>query len=135
MRKLAGRWRIVSMPELEGYLELGEEPPYLRLKVSQPGSVYGDYAYGLSGGRLDGADREFGGERILVFGYEGWSEMDSESGGGWLRLTGPDALEGEFVNVSGVFQAEREKARKPRGRRGKSTARSMSRGIGIRISR
>src|SRR5262245_16397572 len=110
MRKIAGHWSIVSMPELEGYLELGDEPPFLLLKVSQHGSVYGEYSFGLSGGQINGAVREFGEERILVFGFDGADEMDPANGGGWARLTGPDTLECEFICTTGLFQAKRAKA-------------------------
>jgi hypothetical protein len=59
----------------------------------------------------DGAVRSFGGEHILVLGFESMDEMDMESGGGWLRLRDDGLLNGEFVNHLGRFVAQRMKRR------------------------
>jgi len=43
--------------------------------------------------------------------------MDAVSGCGWLRLTGPDALEGEFVESYGRFTAKRDQPKPVKRRR------------------
>src|SRR3990172_8328632 len=81
-----GRWLITSMPDFEDYLELGTERPVLMLKRSEHGSISGEYSFGLSTGEINGELREFGGEKILLFGYNGSDEMDESHGAGWARL-------------------------------------------------
>lgn len=108
---LSGRWDIVQMDELdEDYFDLGEEPPYLTITRAGAEDVRGEYAIGLSTGSLDGALRTFGEESIFIFGYAGMDEMDPVDGAGWIRQTGPDTLEGEFLGVLGRFTAQRDKA-------------------------
>ena len=114
-RYLVGRWRITSMPEMEDYLKLGDEPPLIQIRATGYGRLYGEYSFGLSGGSLDGEIREFGGERIFLFGYEGSDEMDAASGAGWARLTDRDHLEGEFLNY-GPFTARRVRTSRTRNR-------------------
>jgi len=114
-RTLPGRWRITSLSNLEDYLELGDKPPYLLIKASKYGGFHGEYSFGLSSGVLDGDIREFGGEKIFLFGYEGGDEMDPASGAGWARITELDRLEGEFLSY-GPFTARRKRAARKRTR-------------------
>lgn len=111
-REFAGHWAIATMDEFDdGYFELGDAPPHLALeKPDKFKAIRGEYVIGLSNGTLEGALREFGGETIVVFGHEGMDEMDFVNGGGWLRLTGPNTLEGEFVGGLGRFEAHRGKS-------------------------
>ncbi len=51
--------------------------------------------------------RSFGGETIVVFGFDGSDEMERASGGGWMRLREDGKLEGEFVNHLGKFVGKR----------------------------
>jgi hypothetical protein len=45
-------------------------------------------------------------------------EMDPVDGAGWIRQTGPDTLEGEFLGVLGRFRAQRKASKQARvGRR------------------
>ncbi len=109
---LSGHWAIVHMDEFdENYFDLGEDEPYLTITPSGTEDVRGEYAIGLSTGSLDGALRKFGDETIFIFGYAGMDEMDPVDGAGWIRQTGLDTLEGEFLGVLGRFRAQR-KARK-----------------------
>ena len=80
----------------------------IQLRPGQTG-VSGTFAIGLSSGSIEGDLREFGGEPIVIFGFEGTDEMEPEHGGGWLRLTDTDALEGEFLGQLGRFTAVRRK--------------------------
>lgn len=106
---LTGRWDIVQMEEFdEDYFDLGEEKPYMTLTSSGTDDVRGEYAIGLSNGSLEGALRKFGDETLFIFSYAGMDEMDPVEGAGWIRLTGPDTLEGEFLGVLGRFQARRK---------------------------
>jgi hypothetical protein len=58
---------------------------------------------------LDGQLREFGGEAILLFGYEGSDEMDSANGAGWAQSQkSQDRLVGEFLGTYGKFIAIRK---------------------------
>jgi hypothetical protein len=112
-RKFAGEWRIVELPEMgDDYMEEGEGKPYVRLKARYEDTVNGEYECGLSNGMIDGAVRSFGGEHIVVFGFEGADEMDPVSGGGWMRLRGDGLLEGEFVNNLGRFVAKKAMSKK-----------------------
>ena len=112
-RKFAGEWRIVELPDIsDDYMEEGEGKPYVRLKARYEDTVNGEYECGLSNGMIDGAAREFGGEHIVVFGFEGADEMDPSNGGGWMRLRDDGLLEGEFVNNLGRFVAKRMMRRK-----------------------
>ena len=126
-KNFVGRWKISAMSEFDdSYSEEGESDPILTLGQNQRADFYGEYNVGLSTGNIDGAVREFGGESVLIFGFEGTDEMDPVSGGGWARLISRDELEGEFINHLGEFRANRSPARKraprkPAGRlRGKA---------------
>jgi hypothetical protein len=94
----------------ENYGDLGEDEPYLTITRSGAEDVRGEYAIGLSTGSLDGALRTFGDETICIFGYAGMDEMDPVDGAGWIRQTGPDTLEGEFLGGLGRLTAQRRKA-------------------------
>jgi hypothetical protein len=74
--------RIVELPDMsDDYMEEGEGKPYVRLKARYEDTVNGEYECGLSNGMIDGAAREFGGEHIVVFCFEGADEMDMSNGG------------------------------------------------------
>ena len=106
---MTGHWDITEMDEFdEEYFDLGEEKPYLSLTSSGTEDVRGEYAIGLSNGSLEGALRQFGDETLFLFCYAGMDEMDPVEGAGWIRLTGPDKLEGEFLGVLGRFTARRK---------------------------
>lgn len=110
-KELAGHWAIISMDEFDDdYFDMGNERPHLVLeKPDKFQNIRGEYVIGLSNGEIDGALREFGGETLVIFGYDGMDEMDPDSGGGWMRLTGANTLEGEFVGGLGRFVAQRGK--------------------------
>lgn len=105
----AGNWQITELVEMdESYLEESDEEAHLTIKKTIHGSWSGSYHFGLSGGEINGAIREFGEESVLIFGFEGFDEMDAISGGGWARLNTRGELEGEFVGQYGEFKAVRE---------------------------
>ncbi len=90
-----------------------DEPaaPDIRLRAPRGGSgLWGEYAIGLSSGSIEGDLREFGGEPVVIFGYNGVDEMDPSVGGGWLQLLESGALEGEFMGTLGRFRAARKLA-------------------------
>lgn len=119
LKDFAGTWVITGMEEMaDDYWEDEPEEPVIRLQVSRGGhGLQGEYVIGLSSGGIDGDLREFGGETVVVFGYEGMDEMDPVSGGGWLQLLDNGTLEGEFMGVLGRFTArpQRAQTRRPRG--------------------
>ncbi len=109
VRNLAGRWQITQLSELdESYFEESDEPPFISMHSNQHGGVDGKYHFGLSNGDFDGEIREFGGEPVLLFGYEGSDEMEEVHGAGWAQLKERDRLEGEFLIDYGRFVATRE---------------------------
>ena len=112
---MTGRWDIVEMDEFdEDYFDLGEEKPYLT--ITQFGD--GRRARRVRNRTFNGQPRwrtaPFGDETIFIFGYAGMDEMDPVDGAGWIRLTGPDTLEGEFLGVLGRFQARRKAPKRAR---------------------
>lgn len=107
-RAYAGEWRIVELSDMvDDYVEEADAKPFIRLKASYEDRVNGEYDIGLCTGAIDGAVRSFGGETIVVFGFDGSDEMDPASGGGWMRLREDGKLEGEFVNQLGKFVGKR----------------------------
>lgn len=114
---IAGRWKLDELSEMgESYFDESDEEPYLEVTLRDD-HLGGHYSFGLSNGYLDGALREFGGEQICLFGYEGSDEMDAVCGCGWLRLTSPDELAGEFVDTYGRFAAKRDQPKPEKRRR------------------
>jgi hypothetical protein len=115
-----GFWQITGLPDMdESYVEEGDGAPEVQIWAPTRGSMWGSYQIGLSNGSLHGDTRDFGGELILVFGYEGTDEMEPASGGGWMRLIGRETLEGEFIGTLGRFTAEREKIKAKPAKRSK----------------
>lgn len=114
LKDFAGLWQIADMADMdEAYLEEGLGEPSMQIQASASSHyLRGQYQVGLSVGRLEGELREFGGEQVIIFGYEGMDEMGPVSGGGWLRLIDLETLEGEFMGVLGRFTANRGKAKR-----------------------
>lgn len=107
-RNFVGHWTITEFSELDqGYLDESDELPFLTIRRSAHEQLYGDYHFGLSGGRLEGQLREFGGEPVVLFDCEGSDEMDPAHGAGWARLEDRDRLVGEFLDY-GRFTAVRK---------------------------
>jgi hypothetical protein len=82
-RKFAGEWRIIELPDMgDDYMEEGEGKPYIRLKARYEDVVDGEYECGLTNGVIDGAVRSFGGERIVVFGFDlkAWTKWKWKAG-------------------------------------------------------
>jgi|GEM_PF-1570317 len=129
LKDFVGTWVITDMADM-GDDYWADEPgePTLRLEVPRGSEgLWGGYEIGLSSGRIEGDLREFGGEPVVVFGYEGMDEMDPSSGGGWLQLldAARGTLEGEFMGALGRFRAKRKApgkkpVKKPRRARGRA---------------
>jgi hypothetical protein len=132
LKDFAGTWLITAMDDMaEDYWADEPEAPFIRLEVPRGSSgLAGEYVIGLSSGGIDGDLREFGGEPVVIFGYDGVDEMDPSSGGGWLQLldASRDTLEGEFMGPLGRFRAERKASSKKTVRQP-----SRRRGLAIRL--
>jgi hypothetical protein len=106
----AGRWRIIDMPNFDAaWLAQGNTPAQLELSATRYGTLYGSYRFSYSQGTVEGGLREFDGETLLLFGFDGADEMDPVSGAGWARLFHANRLAGEFLNDYGEFGAVRER--------------------------
>jgi len=121
-KDLVGIWRITSLEIGDDYVAQGDKPSFVTFDKVSYGTLLGEYCFGLSSGELAGYLREFGGEQVLLFDFAGSDEMDPANGAGWAQLTGPNRLEGEFLNDYGRFVAERdvrkfESAHRPRSKR------------------
>ncbi len=104
----AGQWRITDMPNFDAaWLTEGNAPAQLELSATRYGTLFGTYRFNYSQGSIEGSLREFGGETLLLFGFDGSDEMDPTSGAGWARLIRADRLAGEFLNDYGEFSATR----------------------------
>jgi hypothetical protein len=107
-KDFVGYWQVTELSELDqDYFDESDELPFVSIRVFANERVYGDYHFGLSNGQLDGQLREFGGEAVLLFGYEGSDEMDPANGAGWAQLESRDRLVGEFIEY-GRFTAVRK---------------------------
>ena len=117
LKDFAGTWVITSMDEMgEVYWDGELEEHVIRLQASRGDhGLHGEYEIGLSSGSIDGDLREFGCEKVVVFGYDGVDEMDPDTDGGWLQPLENDTLEGEFMGALGRFTARRQGARPERG--------------------
>ena len=117
-RDFAGDWFITSMEEMgDDYWADDDEEAVIRLQVPRNGgALTGKYVIGLSSGVIDGDLREFGGETVVIFSYDGVDEMDPSSGGGWLQLLENGTREGEFMGVLGPFTAQRQGAQRKQPR-------------------
>jgi len=112
VKDFTGTWFITAMDDM-GEDDWADEPaaPFIRLAAPRGSSgLRGEYAIGLSSGSIEGDLREFGGEAVVIFGYDGVDEMDPSVGGGWLQLLENGTLEGEFMGVLGRFSAARKLA-------------------------
>lgn len=107
-KSFVGYWRITHMPNFDdSFLTEGAEPAYLELSRSKYGDISGHYGFSYSSGAIDGVLREFGGEVLCIFGFDGNDEMDAVTGAGWAKLIEPDKIKGEFLNDYGPFAATR----------------------------
>lgn len=131
LNDFTGIWFITGMEDLgDDYWEDEPEAPFIRLEVPRGGSgLWGEYEIGLSSGSIDGDLREFGGETVVIFGYDGVDEMDPTNGGGWLQVLDNDTLEGEFMGALGRFTAARKRTR---AKNAKQSARARGRPIRLR---
>lgn len=114
----AGYWQITELAEMdESYIDESDEEAQITFKKPSHGNWDGSYHFGLSDGEINGAVREFGGEALFIFGFEGSDEMDTVAGGGWARINGRDELEGEFLSHYGEFKAVRKTKVHARGKK------------------
>ena len=104
-----GSWRISEMPNFdEGYLEDGDEPAQMTLKVDKNGSVSGHCNAATMNAHIEGRLCTFGSETVLIVCAEGTDDGDAFNVAGWMRLSGSNTLVGEFLNDFGEFTAERK---------------------------
>jgi hypothetical protein len=122
LKDFTGTWFITDMDDMgEDYWADEPEAPFVRLAVPRGGSgLWGEYVIGLSSGGIDGDLREFGGETVIVFGYDGVDEMDASARG---------TLEGEFMGALGRFRATRQR---PNLKAAKTSRRQRSRAARLR---
>jgi hypothetical protein len=111
VESFVGVWRITDMSNFDAdFLAEGDGPPQFKLSASKFGDINGDYAFSYSSGTISGALREFGGETLLIFGFDGSDDMDAVTGAGWAKWVAPNQITGEFLNDYGPFTATRTKA-------------------------
>ncbi len=118
LKDFVGTWVITDIADM-GHAYWADEPgePTLRLEVPRgEAGLWEEFEIGLSSGSIEGELREFGGEPVIVFGYDGMDEMDPSSGGGWLQLLDSGTLEGEFMGPLGRFSAKRKAPSKKTGK-------------------
>ena len=110
LKDFVGTWVITDMADMgDEYWADQQGEPYMRLEVPRgEAGLWGEFEIGLSSGSIEGDPREFGGEPVVIFGYDGMDEMDPSSGGGWLQLLESGTLEGEFMGPLGRFSAKRK---------------------------
>ena len=87
LQNLSGKWKISEMPDLtEEYLAESKDP-HMLLTVRGK-SVSRHFEYGLSNGELDGNVIESEGKPLEIrFSFEGFDEMDEDSGYGEAFLS------------------------------------------------
>lgn len=83
---LAGRWRIVAMPDYTDDYRDMMEPAYLLFETN--GS--GEFAFGCVTGQIFGA----GDTDAVEFSWEGHDEMEEAQGDGWAELQPDGSLKG-----------------------------------------
>lgn len=82
LQNLSGKWKITEMPDLtDDYLTESKDPHMMLIVRGK--RVSGHFEYGLSNGDLDGNVIESEGKPLEVrFSFEGFDEMDEDSGYG-----------------------------------------------------
>lgn len=90
--KYAGAWHILEMDQWDADYFNMEVQAYFRIGVNG----LGDFQFGLVSGDLDGEIVELGRLERFEFTWEGQDENDPVSGSGWLKLKGPDKVEGKI---------------------------------------
>lgn len=90
---LAGRWRIVAMPDyVEDYPDM-MEPAYIEFAAN--GS--GEFAFGCVIGQIFGA----GDANRLAFSWQGNDEMDEAQGDGWAEIQPDGSIMGQICFQNG----------------------------------
>ena len=90
---IAGRWRIVEMPDyVEDYPDM-MEPAYIEFAAD--GS--GEFAFGCVTGQIFGA----GDTDAVEFSWQGSDEMDEVQGDGWAELQPDGSLKGQICRGGG----------------------------------
>jgi hypothetical protein len=87
LQNLSGKWKITDMPDLTGDYLAESKDPHMMLTVRGK-RVSGHFEYGLSNGELDGNVIESEGKPLEIrFSFEGFDEMDEDSGYGEAVLS------------------------------------------------
>jgi hypothetical protein len=86
----SGKWRITEMEQWDtDYLDMEVEA---YIKIDPNGS--GEFQFGLVSGQIDGEVAK-NGDRF-EFTWDGREECDPASGGGWLKVTDKNSLNGRI---------------------------------------
>jgi hypothetical protein len=87
-----GFWHITKMEKWdEDYIHM-EVPAYIEVEEDH----LGDFQFGLVYGQLDGEVIRAGRVERFWFTWDGDDEGEPMSGGGWLELSGQNALKGRI---------------------------------------
>lgn len=101
-----GFWHITEMEIWdEAYIHM-EVPAYIEVEENH----LGYFQFGLVSGQLDGEIKLVGGVERFWFTWDGFDEGEPMSGGGWLELSGRNALKGRIklhLGDSSDFWAKR----------------------------
>ena len=90
---LAGRWRIVAMPDyVEDYPDM-MEPAYIEFAAN--GS--GEFAFGCVTGQIFDA----GDGNHVAFSWQGNDEMDEAQGDGWAEIQSDGSVVGQICFHNG----------------------------------
>ena len=90
---IAGRWRIVAMPDyVEDYPDM-LEPAYIEFAAN--GS--GEFAFGCVTGQIFGA----GDGNHVAFSWQGNDEMDEAQGDGWAEIQSDGSVVGQICFHNG----------------------------------
>lgn len=90
---LAGRWRIVAMPDyVEDYPDM-MEPAYIEFAANG----CGEFAFGCVTGQIFGE----GGGNHVAFSWQGNDEMDEAQGDGWAEIQPDGSIMGQIYFYNG----------------------------------
>lgn len=91
--EFAGKWRVVEALDLvDDYLNLSPDP-HILLEVKSEKEVSGGYQFGAQDGDIDGYFEKDQMDNIqLIFTFEGYDEMDRDSGYGTASFEAPGIL-------------------------------------------
>ncbi len=106
--QIVGLWHINEMEMWdEDYFNMDKQA-FIQVKEDR----LGNFQFGLVSAHLDGEVEKIKDEERFCFTWDGFDEMDSVSGSGWLKLVNHDRIEGKIklhLGDSSLFWATRVK--------------------------